>query len=146
LLDQELDDLGAEEFFQGLERGFGEGEEVEGGELKVNPLLAVRRVIGGRDKQAVGYESVNVRVEVEVFAEGVEGENDAGHAFGAGQGDAQVIGEALLGETAEVLEQEAMAQKIRTEHFWNSQDVVAMGHGSHYVIQDVAGGGLDISR
>ena len=30
LLDQEVDDFGAEEFFQGFERGFWEGEEVEG--------------------------------------------------------------------------------------------------------------------
>ena len=29
-LDQEVDDLGAEEFFQGLERGVGQGMEVEG--------------------------------------------------------------------------------------------------------------------
>jgi hypothetical protein len=29
LLDQEVDDLGAEEFFQGLERGVGQGVEVE---------------------------------------------------------------------------------------------------------------------
>jgi hypothetical protein len=29
LLDQEVDDLGAEEFFQGLERSVGQGMEIE---------------------------------------------------------------------------------------------------------------------
>ena len=38
LLDQEVDDLGAEEFFQRLERGVGQGVEVESLELRVESL------------------------------------------------------------------------------------------------------------
>ena len=72
LLDQEIDDLGAEEFFQRLERGVGQGWKlrVEGSELRVCGLLAGLAAVGiaaRTDKQAVGHQSVDVGVELKIF-------------------------------------------------------------------------------
>ncbi len=59
-----------------------------------------RRVPG---EEAVGHEGVDMGVEAQVFAEGVQGEDDAGDAFWAVQGDAQVLGQALVCQAAEML-------------------------------------------
>ena len=141
LLDQEADDFGAEEFFQGFERGFREG--VKGG--------AGRRLEAGGwrwwgwwGEEAVGDEGVEVGMEIEVFAEGVEGHDDAGDALGAGQGGAEVFLEAFMGEGAEALEEVAVALEIGAEHFGDGQDVVAVGHGGEDLVEDEAGGGLDV--
>jgi hypothetical protein len=68
LLDQEVDDLGAEELFQGLERSVWKGDERSG-----RWRCRVRRGwcggCGARrmsEKQAVGDKSVDVGVEIKV--------------------------------------------------------------------------------
>jgi hypothetical protein len=68
--------------------------------------------------------------EVEVFAEGMESEDDAGDALRAVQGGAQVVSEGLLRQSTEVFEEVAVALEIGAEHFGNGQDVMAVGHGA----------------
>src|SRR6516162_4129904 len=43
-----------------------------------------------------------------------------------------------------MFEEAAMALKVGAEHSGDGQDVVAVGHGSQHVIEDEAGGGLDV--
>ena len=95
-------------------------------------------------EEAVGDEGVDVGVEIEVFAEGVEGHDDAGDALGAGQGGAEVFLEAFMGEGAEALEEVAVALEIGAEHFGDGQDVVAVGHGRQDAGGEEGGGGLDV--
>ena len=59
--DEELEDMDAEEFFQRLEREFGQG---------------VENAIAG--EETVRDQGVNMGMEVEVFAEGMEGEDEGG--------------------------------------------------------------------
>jgi hypothetical protein len=49
-----------------------------------------------------------------------------------------------VGQSAEALEEEAVTLEIGAEHSRNGQDVVAVGHGSQHMVQDEAGGGLDV--
>ena len=49
-----------------------------------------------------------------------------------------------MGEGAEALEEVAVALEIGAEHFGDGQDVVAVGHGGQDVVEDEAGGGLDV--
>ena len=60
-VDEEFEDVGAEEFFEGFKREFGQ---------------RVKNAVAG--KEAVGHEGVEVGMEVEVFAKGVESEDDGG--------------------------------------------------------------------
>jgi hypothetical protein len=83
-------------------------------------------------------------MKVEIFAKGVEGEEDAGHACGAVQGGAQIFGEAFLGQRAEPLEQVAMALEKRAEYFGDGQGVMAVGHWHNHVVEDEAGSGFDV--
>jgi len=70
-----------------------------------------------------------VGMEVEVFAEGVQGEDEGGMGIGQVEGGAEVFGEALVGEGAEAFEEGAVALEIRAEHFGQGQDVMAVRHG-----------------
>lgn len=96
------------------------------------------------EEQAIGYEGVHVGMEVEVFAEGVERHDDAGDAFGAVQGGAEVLGEALMREGAKAFQEAAVALEVRAEHARDGQDVVPVRHGSQYMVEDEPGGGLDV--
>ena len=49
-----------------------------------------------------------------------------------------------MGEGAEALEEVAVALEIGAEHFGDGQDVVAVGHGGQDLVEDEAGGGLDV--
>ena len=49
-----------------------------------------------------------------------------------------------MGEGAEALEEVAVALEIGAEHFWDGQDVVAVGHGRQDLVEDEAAGGLDV--
>jgi hypothetical protein len=60
---------------------------------------------GGRAEVAED-QGVDMWMEVEVFAEGVQGQDNAGDTLRAVQHDAQVFGQAFLREPAEVFEQE----------------------------------------
>jgi hypothetical protein len=81
---EELEEVGAEEFFEGFEREFGQ---------------RVEHSVAG--EESVGDEGVDMGMEVEVFAEGVEGEDDGWMGVGQVEGGAEEFGEALVGEGAE---------------------------------------------
>jgi hypothetical protein len=96
------------------------------------------------EKEAVGHEGVDVGMEVEVFAKGVQGEDDAGDAFWAVQGGAQVFGQALVSQGAEPLEEMAVALEIGPQHLWDGQDVMTMRNGCQHAVQHEPGGRLYI--
>ena len=54
-----------------------------------------------RIQEAVSDQGVNMRVEVEVLAEAVEGEEEGGATFGKLECGAQQLGDGLLGDGAE---------------------------------------------
>jgi hypothetical protein len=147
LSDQEVDDFGAEEFFKRLEGCFRQGEESGAGwwlEAAGWSWGLRRRVWRVPKKEAVGHEGVNVGMEVEVFAEGVQGHDHARYAFGAVERRAEVFGNALVGQGAELFEEAAMALEIGPEHFRDGQDVMTVRHWGQHVVQDEPGGGLDV--
>ena len=83
-------------------------------------------------------------MEVEVFAEGVEGEDESGMGGGEIEGGAEVFGETLVGQGAEGFEEGAVALEIRAEHLGQGQDVMAVGHGREDAGGEEGGGGLDV--
>ena len=99
-------------------------------------------------EEPVRDQGVEVGVEVEVFAEGVKGEDHGGveglgspphpdplPRWGRGRnGGAEVFGEALVGQGAEAFEEAAMPLEVGAEHFGQGQYVVTdeaqeRGHG-----------------
>jgi hypothetical protein len=124
---EEFEHMGAEEFFEGLEREFGQ---------------RVEDAVAG--EESVGDEGVEVGMKVEVFAKGVEGEDDGGVSVGPTEGGAEIFGEALVSEGAKAFEQAAVTLEIGAEHFGNGQDVMAVGHGGKDAGGEEGGGGLDV--
>ncbi len=70
-----------------------------------------------------------MRVETEVFAEGVDGYDRAGNTVGQLQYFALVVDQAVAGDAAELLEQAAVVAKVRAQHLRNAEGVVAVGNG-----------------
>jgi len=58
-------------------------------------------------EESVGDQRVQVRVEVEVFAEGVDGHDHARRAFGQTERCALELGQAAVGDAAEFLDEPA---------------------------------------
>ena len=58
-------------------------------------------------EESVGDQRVQVRVEVEVFAEGVDGHDHARRAFGQTERGALELGQAAVGDAAEFLDEPA---------------------------------------
>ena len=98
------------------------------------PLHRIHSVLGKAkeafvaQEQSVGHQQVQMGMEVEVFAEGVNGHDDAGHALRLFQGDAHDITDTLLGDAAEVFEQIAVVPEIRTQHLRDGEGHVAVGN------------------
>jgi cobalamin-dependent methionine synthase I len=88
------------------------------------PAVVVRR----SQKQPVGYQSVDVGVEIKVFAKGVQRHDDARNALRAVQGGAEVFAEAFVGQGAEALKQVAVALEVGAQHSRNSQDIMPVRH------------------
>ena len=96
-------------------------------------------------KEAIGDERVNVRVKIQVFAKGVQGEEEGGDALGEVEGGAEEFGDGLLGEGAQPLQEAAMALEVRSEKFGQGQDDMAVGNGKQDVIDKVCRGALDFA-
>ena len=124
---EELEDVGAEEFFERFER---------------ERRQRVEDAVAG--EEAVGHEGVEMGMEVEVFAKGVQGEDDGGVGVAPAKGSTEIFGEALVGEGAEAFEQAAVTLEIGAEHFGKGQDVMAVGHGGEDAGGEKGGGGLDV--
>jgi len=78
-------------------------------------------------KQAVGYQRVQVRMKVEIFAESVDRHDDGWNAIVRRVANAACIAEritqkvthALMRDAAELLEQSAVKSKVRPQHLGN---------------------------
>ena len=113
--------------------------------MRVESLgLAAGGVAGRSHKKSVGYQGVDVGVEIKVFAKGVERHDDAGNALGAAQGGAEVFREAFVGEGAEAFEQVAVALEVGAQHSRDSQDIMPVRDRGYHLVEDKPGRGLDV--
>ena len=72
-------------------------------------------------EQPVGDQGVKMRVPIEVFAEGVDRHDDAGHAVGQVERGAQVFEQALVRDAAQILEQVAVVAEVRPQHLGDAE-------------------------
>ena len=72
-------------------------------------------------EEAVGDQGVEVGMEVQVLAEGVDRHDDAGQPLGQVEGGAQVFEQALVRQAAQVLEQVAVEAEVRAQHLGDSE-------------------------
>jgi len=79
-------------------------------------------------KEPVGGQRVEVRVEVEVFAEGVDGHDDAGRALGQAERGALELGQAAVGDAAEFLDEPAMEPEVGPQHLGDRERQVPVRH------------------
>lgn len=115
---------GADEFgfAQGVEEAVAEefdgGGEVFGGH-------AVEMAVGG--EEAVGSEDVEVRVEDQVIAEGVNGGDGTEFAFGEVEAGAEGVAESFGGGVEEMAEELAALAEDAAQEFGNGEDKLAVG-------------------
>ena len=95
-------------------------------------------------EKAIGNEGMDVRVEIEVFAKSVEGQDDCGMRLFIPEGRSESDRQTLLSGGAEVFEKDPVPQEIGTEHFWQCQDVMPVRDRSEDALYDKGGGSLDV--
>ncbi len=111
LFEQEGNDTRPEHFFERLEGGLG-------GDME----------LAGAHEQAVGDKGVKVGVKVEILAEGVDGHDDAGQAVGQIEHGALILGQALVGDPAQVFEQVAVVTEVNSQHLGQGEGEVPVGY------------------
>ena len=87
-------------------------------------------------KQSVRHQRVQVRMKVEIFAEGVDRHDDGWNAIVRRIANAvrvaeritQKVTHALMRDAAELLEQSAVKSKVRPQHLWNGECEMPMRH------------------
>ena len=79
-------------------------------------------------REPVGHQRVQVGVEVQILAEGLNGHDDAGDAFGQAQARAQKLDQALVGDAAEVFEQIAVIAEVWAEHPGDAEHEMPVRH------------------
>ena len=87
-------------------------------------------------KQAVRHQCVQVRMKVEIFAEGVDRHDDGWNAIVHRVANAACIAEripqkvthALMRDAADLLQQSAVKSKVRPQHLWDRECEVSMRH------------------
>jgi hypothetical protein len=79
-------------------------------------------------EEAVGSEDVEVRMEDEVVAKGVQGGSGGEAAFGQIQAGAEVVAQAIGGGLEEVGEELAAFAEDAAEDFGDGEDELAVGH------------------
>ena len=79
-------------------------------------------------KQPVGHQRVQVGVEIQILAKGVNGHDDTGDAFGQAQARAQKLDQALVGDAAEVFEQIAVVAEVWAEHLGDAEHEMPVRH------------------
>lgn len=80
-------------------------------------------------EQAVGHQGVQVGVEVQILAEGVDAHDDAGESVGQVERGAHVREKAFMGDVAELPEQPTVEAEIRTKHLRDGEGEMPVGHG-----------------
>jgi hypothetical protein len=91
-------------------------------------------------EEAVGSEDVEVRMEDEVVAKGVQGGSGGEAAFGQIQAGAEVIAQAVGGGLEEVSEESAALAEDAAQDFGDGEDELAVGDGVADVGGDPFGG------
>ena len=87
-------------------------------------------------KQSVRHQRVQVRMEVEIFAESVDRHDDGWNAIVRRVANAACIAERItqkvthapMRDAAELLEQSAVKSKVRPQHLWDRECEVSMRH------------------
>ena len=83
-------------------------------------------------------------MKIEVFAKGVEGENDGWMRLGFTECRTEIKGEALMGCGAEMFEERTVPLEISAEHLRQCEDVVPVGDCSKDAGDEELGAGLDV--
>ena len=83
-------------------------------------------------------------MKIEVFAKGVEGENDGWMRLGFTECRTEIKGEALMGCSAEMFEERTVPLEISAEHLRQCEDVVPVGDCSKDAGDEELGAGLDV--
>jgi hypothetical protein len=91
-------------------------------------------------KEAIGGEDVEVGMEDEVVAKGVQGGCDGEAAFGQIEAGAEVVAQAVGGGLKEVGEESAAFAEDAAQDFGDGKDELAMGNGVADVGGDPFGG------
>lgn len=131
------------EFFRADEFGLAQGvkeavaKEFDGGGEVFNGH-AVEAAVGS--EESVGGEDVEVRVEDEVVAEGVDGGDGTEFPVGQLESDAEGVAEGFSGGVEEVGEESAAFAEDAAEHLWDGEHELAVGH----FVAD--GGGNPVAR
>jgi hypothetical protein len=108
--------------------------------------------VGSRDdmeqavacEQAVGNHRVQVRVEIQVLAKGVDGHDYTGEAVGQVQGGLHVFQQARVGDVAEFLEQGAVETEVRAQHLGDAEGEVTVRDGEQDRLGDQRAEKLDL--
>ena len=69
-------------------------------------------------EQTVGDQCVNMRMKIEVFTIGVEGENKGRNTFGEIEGELEGLGDGFLSQSRDASEKAAVALKRGDERTW----------------------------
>ena len=96
-------------------------------------------------EEAVGCQSVDMRVEIKVFAEGVKGQEEGGAPFREIEGGTEDGGDCLLGDGAKPLQEAAITVESRSEKLGQSENVVAMSDRQQNMVDQVGSGALDFA-
>lgn len=91
-------------------------------------------------QQPLGHQGMDVGVEVEILAEGVEGEEEGRASARQSQGGAKKLGQRLLRDGTEAPEEGAIAAKERAQYFGQGEDDVTVGYRQENVVHQVGGG------
>jgi hypothetical protein len=83
---------------------------------------------------------MDVGVEVEIFTEGVEGQEEGGSAPRKSQGGAEKLGQRLLRDGTEAPEEVSIAAEEGAQHFGQGEDDVPVGDRQEDVVHQVGGG------
>jgi hypothetical protein len=77
-------------------------------------------------EQAIGHQGVQVGVEVQVLAEGVDAHDDTGESVGQVERGAHVHEKALMGDAAVILEQRAVEAEVGAQHLGDAEGEMAV--------------------
>jgi hypothetical protein len=77
----------------------------------------------------LGGQRVEVGVEVEVFAEGMNGHDDARRALGQAECGALELGQAGVGDAAEFLDEPTMKAEVGAQHLRDREGQMPVRHG-----------------
>ena len=85
-----------------------------------------------RFKEAIGHQRMQMRMEPEIVAKGVDGQDDGGHTFRRAQDGAQIIAQAVFRRRAEGLQEGPVVAEIGPQHDGDGEHVVPVRQAREY--------------